>query len=362
MLGLLLVPGLALCAQEPRLLRYDLRPGDHLVYRQTLEREVAGRQVEASSRGSWTSHALVLDANGGTLVIGFQRNRTSGELLRLKVNGQDRLRQGRKDLAERLARSTAFAEANRFDPAGWAQMPPQVVRETNSKALFDIREIMPLPPEAVRIGDRWDVGGLVPMSLTAAAWEPLESQTCLRINGASTATDFSLRYWFCPESGLLQRLEIAVAYPAMSGGTTREKLSLELMERRRGDDGMTLAFFSRFQRDPFPRSLNFQARTLRAPRLYWLEMLEKDDGLAEVKAEIEQGNTIRLSTRRVRRLRLLLRPELFPVPGPVRVLLNGKEVFSGELPESCSTLEHSLQQTADPELAWSAELMFEVPK
>ncbi len=752
LLGFLLLRGLALCAQEPRQLRYDLRPGDHLVYRQTLERQVSGQQLDSSSRNSWTNHALVLDANRGALVIGFQRNRTSGELLRFKLNGQDRLKQGRKDMAERIARSPGYAEANRFDLAGWAQIPPQVVRETNSKALFDIREIMPLPPGPVRIGDRWEAGGLVPMSLTAAAWETLETHTCLRITGTSTAPDFSLRYWFCPESGLLQRLEIEVAYPAMSGGTTREKLSLELLERRRGeaaaawltstearhaalaallvsdtlsipaadlyalfdqpdtdahrrvlglayrrrlpspglerlqtllgsasprvralavrmleqhnlqearpliaraladadefvrraalafvrsrlpardalivntaeqalarwnqlspsplleaevfsgapapgggaasssspacddtalwsetvrrrrraswqpvgttpqvleaegfrgwpyfvrvpedyrgdepfpvlfylsgnagpasegalladdgvagtgylviyphahgfwwhskptemmsvllddvlrrfnvdtrrvyltglsnggtgafyystlwphrfaaavsamgaglwvpelekdnellprnsdhvpllflhgagdeviqadatrdtveslagrpapleshifpergheivlgrgDEGMTLDFFRRFERNPFPRTLNFQARTLRAPRLYWLEMLEKDDGLAEVKAEIEKDNTIRLSTRRVRRLRLLLRPELLAAAGPVRVLLNGKEVFTGDLPAGCATLHRSLQQTGDPLLAWSAELVFEVPR
>ncbi|MGH9557328.1 MAG: hypothetical protein ACRD2Y_16040 [Terriglobales bacterium] len=45
----------------------------------------------------------------------------------------------------------------------------------------------------------------------------------------------------------------------------------------------------------------------------------------------------------------------------MRVLLNGKEVFSGELPGGCATLERSLQQTTDPLLAWSAELIFEVP-
>jgi pimeloyl-ACP methyl ester carboxylesterase len=130
----------------------------------------------------------------------------------------------------------------------------------------------------------------------------------------------------------------------------------------RGDDGMTLAFLRRFERNPFPRTVNFQARTLRAPRLYWVEMLEKEDGLAEVKAEIEKDNVIRISTKRVRRLRLLLRPELFAAPGPVRVVLNGKEVFSGELPGGCSTLDRSLQQTLDPLLAWSSELTFDITR
>ncbi len=747
----LLLPGPPLLAEEPHQLRYDLRPGDRLVYRQTLERETSGRQVEALSQGSWTNQVLVLDANAGSLVVGFQRNRASAELLRLKVNGQDRLKQGRKDLAERIARNPRYAEGNRFDSAGWPQMYSQVVRESNSKVLIDVRELMPLPQNPVRIGDQWEFPGLVPMAFTAAAWETLKGENCLRITGASPVAELNLRYWFCPESGLVPRLEAEVSYPAMSGGSTREKFSLELLERRRaqpvagwladadarhgtlaallvsdtlpiatvdlyslldqpdpdvhrrvlglayrrrlpspgierlasllasasprvrtlavrmldqhkrqearplieraladsdefvrraalnyvqsrlparealtietteqalahwnqlsesplleadasqrapgggaatppaslschdatlwsetarrrqrsawqpvgttpqvleadgfrgwpyfvrvpedyrgdqpfpvviylsgnsgpamegallandgvadsgyvvvyphangfwwhsqptammnallddlprrfnvdtrriyltglsnggsgafyyatlwphrlaaavsamgagvytpelekdnepqlrnsdhlpmlflhgaqdvviaadatrdtveqigsraapleshifpergheimmgsGDDGMTLAFFRRFLRDPFPRKFTFQAKTLRAPRLYWVEMLDKDDGLAEVKAEIEKNNTIRLSTRRVRRLRLLLRSELLSAPGPVRVLLNGKEVFSGELPEACSTLDRSLELTADPLLAWSSELTFEVPR
>ncbi len=737
-------------AEEPRPLRYDLRAGDHLTYRQTLERETSGPQVDALSRGSWTNQVLVLDVNAGSLVVGFQRNRASGELLRFKLNGQDRLKQGRRDLADRIARNPRYAEGNRFDSAGWPQMYSQLVRESQSKVLIDVRELMPLPQNPARVGDKWVVPGLVPMSFTAAAWETLKDESCLRVTGTSPLAEVSLRYWFCPESGVMPRLEAEASYPAMSGGTTREKFSLELLERRRGqpaagwladadarhaaltallvsdtlpiatsdlyalldhpdpdahrrvlglayrrrlpspgvarlaallesasprvrtlavrmleqhnrqearplieraladpdefvhraalgfvqsrlpardalavetaeqalaawnqlsesplpetetsqaapgggaaasapascrdaalwsetvrrrqrsawqpvgttpqlleaegfrgwpyfvripedyrgdqpfpiviylsgnsgpamegallasegiadsgylvvyphasgfwwhskptammkallddllrrfnldtrriyltglsnggsgtfyyatlwphrlaaavsamgagvftpemekdnepqlrnsdhlpmlflhgaedvvinadatrgtveqigsraapieshifpqrgheillgrgDDGMTLAFFRRFLRDPFPRKFTFQARTLRVPRLYWVEMLDKDDGLAEVKAEVEKINTIRLSTRRVQRLRLLLRPELFSARGPVRVLLNGKEVFAGELPAACSTLERSLAQTADPLLAWSHELTFDVPR
>ncbi len=750
---LLLLPASLLLAEEPRQLRYDLRPGDHLIYRQTLERETSGKQVESASRRAWTNHVVVVDVNSGAWVVGFQRSLTSGELLRLKLNGQDRLQQGRKDMDERMARRPRFAEGNRFDSAGQMLMPPQVVRETSSKALIDIREIMPLPQDPVRIGEQWQPPGLLSMAFTAAAWEKLQDETCLQVSGTSSSAELTLRFWFCPQSGVMKRLEAEVAYPAMSGGTTREKFSLELLEFRRGqpvaawlsdedarhgvlagllvsdtlpiatselyalleqpdadahrralglayrrklpspglkrlaallespsprvralavrmleqhkpqearplidraladsdefvrqaalsfvrsrlparealavetaeqalarwsrlselplqeaesrasapapgggaaassatacddpalwseivrrrqrsvwkpvgttlqvleaegfrgwpyfvrvpedyrgdkpfpvliylsgnsgpaiegallaeegvadsgylvvyphasglwwhsqptammsalldellrsfnvdsrriyltglsnggtgafyyatlwphrfaavvsamgagiwipevekddevqvrnsdhlpmlflhgaqdvvisadatratveqiapraapleshifpergheivlgsrDDGMTLAFFRRFLRDPFPRKFTFQAKTLRAPRLYWVEMLDKEDGLAaEVKAEVEKDNTIRLNTRRVRRLRLLLRPELFSTPGPVRVLLNGKEVFAGELPQTCSTLERSLEQTADPLLAWSAELAFDVPR
>ncbi|MGH9533042.1 MAG: dienelactone hydrolase family protein [Terriglobales bacterium] len=737
-------------AEEPRKLQYDIRPGDHLIYRQTLEREVSGTQLDSSSRHTWTTHLTVVDVNSNAFIVGMQRNRTSFDLLRFRLNGQDRLKQTRKETLERLSQLPPYAEANRFDPRGWLQMYPQVVRESGTKVLFDLREILPLPASgSVRLGDKWEVAGLIPTSFTAAAWEEIDNESCLRVDGTSSAApELNLHYWFCADSGLLKKMEVVVAYPAMSGGTTREKLVLELAERRRseapaswlndpearhgmlaallvsdtlpiatadlyaaleqpdadvqrrilglayrrrlpppgierltalfastslrvralavrmleqhgkeaarpliaraladsdefvrraafrfietrlpardvlaartaeqalarweqltdspvleaearsasapgggpsaaepstcndtalwsetvrrqrstwqpvgttpqvldvegfrgwpylvrvpedyrgdepfplliylsgnsgpaiegallanegvadtsyivvyphangfwwhskptamvsallddvlrrfnvdtrriyltglsnggtgalyyatlwphrfaaavsamgagllvpelepdseplprnsdhlpllflhgaedpvisadatretvermssrpapleshifpergheiiigrGDDGMTLDFF-RFERNPFPRALNYQARTLRAPRLYWVEMLEKEPGLAEVKAEIEKNNVIRLNTRRVRRLRLLLRPEMFPTPGPVRVLLNGKEVFSGELPGGCTILERSLQQTLDPLLAWSSELIFEVP-
>jgi hypothetical protein len=87
---------------------------------------------------------------------------------------------------------------------------------------------------------------------------------------------------------------------------------------------------------------------------------EKDD--ARVKAEVRDDNTIRLRTDNVRRLRLLLRPELFPKPGPIRVEWNGKQVFSGEVHHECTLLERSLEATADPFLAYTAELALELPR
>jgi hypothetical protein len=52
---------------------------------------------------------------------------------------------------------------------------------------------------------------------------------------------------------------------------------------------------------------------------------------------------------------------LFPRSGPLRVLLNGKEVFAGPLSEDCELLQRSWQTTADPFLAHSAEWTFDVP-
>ncbi|MBK5188979.1 MAG: hypothetical protein JJD97_12105 [Gemmatimonadaceae bacterium] len=57
---------------------------------------------------------------------------------------------------------------------------------------------------------------------------------------------------------------------------------------------------------------------------------------AELRASIDDRNTIRLDAQHVRRLRLLLRPDLFAHPGDVKVVLNGRTVFQGALPSDCA--------------------------
>ncbi|MFH1573933.1 MAG: hypothetical protein ABIG68_08105, partial [Acidobacteriota bacterium] len=47
-------------AQEQSvLLRYDLKPGDHLFYRQTFKREAVGGQTAFGTIASWDNHVLV---------------------------------------------------------------------------------------------------------------------------------------------------------------------------------------------------------------------------------------------------------------------------------------------------------------
>jgi dienelactone hydrolase len=123
------------------------------------------------------------------------------------------------------------------------------------------------------------------------------------------------------------------------------------------DEGLTQPFLQQHQRKPFPRQVAFQAEDLRFPRRFWLEILDKQEGLAEMQGRIEEDNTVRVDTHGVKRLRLLLRPELLPRSGRARVILNGSEVFSGNLPESCSLLQKSW-----PFLAYAAQLVFDVTR
>ena len=61
-------------AEEPRVeLRYDLRPGDHLVYRQVFERDGNNSYYgyDFLYRREWTSHVLVTGEQSGSFAVGF---------------------------------------------------------------------------------------------------------------------------------------------------------------------------------------------------------------------------------------------------------------------------------------------------
>ncbi|MGH9580783.1 MAG: hypothetical protein ACRD2R_07310, partial [Terriglobales bacterium] len=226
--------GAAALAQEPaRTLRYDLQPGDHLVYEQHLESESSGDPMESLIRRSWTNHALVLGEQRGGWLIGFQRNRTSFELLRFKVRGQDRLREQQQTLNPLLKRTARFGEANRLTVSGAPQLSWQIVREASSKVLYDVHEFPPLPEQPVRVGDTWTAPTLLGFSFGALGWEVVQGEDCLHVEGEAEKRSLLWRYWFCPGSGMVRRLELAATYRGMVRNTIHEKLVVELVERRR---------------------------------------------------------------------------------------------------------------------------------
>jgi predicted esterase len=128
------------------------------------------------------------------------------------------------------------------------------------------------------------------------------------------------------------------------------------------DDGKTLEFIQRHRRFPFPRRIKLAIRRMDYARRYWVEVLSKENGVAQVEGEIKDDNSIHLKCSRVKRLRLLLRRELLPHPGPVRIMINGRNVFQDTLTADCELLQRTWSTAGDPYLAYSTELVFEVPR
>jgi len=149
-----------------------------------------------------------------------------------------------------------------------------------------------------------------------------------------------------------------------------------------GDDGATVDFFQHHESRAIPKKIDFTAATTTHARNYWIEIVEKeapaagdDAGItdavrarlgslvrAEVRGSIDDDNTVKLDAQHVRRLRLLLRPDLFKAGGNITIKLNGKTVFTGPLPNDCALYARTLADYGDPWLAYSAEMSFDVPR
>jgi len=125
------------------------------------------------------------------------------------------------------------------------------------------------------------------------------------------------------------------------------------------EEGLVFPFLGKQVRDAFPRKVALRARTLDHPRAFWLELLEKDGGAAEIDGSVE-GQCVALRTRNVRRLRLLLRRDLIDLALPVRVTVDGKEAFAGTVAEDPALLLRSWREAGDPQLAHSAEITLDV--
>ena len=148
-----------------------------------------------------------------------------------------------------------------------------------------------------------------------------------------------------------------------------------------GDDGATIDFFEHHTGRFIPKKFDFAVATTAHARNYWVEIVDKEEMPGDqanlpdairaklgtlvrsgVRASIDEHNTIKLEAQHVRRLRLLLRPDLFAQPGNVKVVLNGKTVFEGAPPSDCALYARTLADSGDPYLAYTAAMTFDVPK
>jgi pimeloyl-ACP methyl ester carboxylesterase len=219
--------------EAPALLRYDLRPGDHLVYRQRLERSLRSASVESRSLAEWESHVLVLGERGGSWRVGIQRNRTLAELLRYREDGRDRLESGRRTFAEGLEkRGPAFAETSWLTPSGAALLPWAAAREATSERVPLFHEVEPLPGAAVAPGSTFASPGPLGLAMRAAGLETVGGEECLRLDGEGEG--LAVRHWHCAGSGTLGKLEFEAHYGGPGGVEIEEKYRLEKVSRARG--------------------------------------------------------------------------------------------------------------------------------
>ena len=127
------------------------------------------------------------------------------------------------------------------------------------------------------------------------------------------------------------------------------------------DDGLTLDFLKDKIREPFPKRVSVRLTDLAFPRQYWIEVLEKKSGVAEVDAEIKKVSRIEIHSHDVKKLRLHLRPEMLSQSGSVRVSWNGKQVYEGPVQNYACPAASVPSDSGDPKLDLTDSKDFSLP-
>jgi poly(3-hydroxybutyrate) depolymerase len=126
------------------------------------------------------------------------------------------------------------------------------------------------------------------------------------------------------------------------------------MNRR---DAEAVPWMSVFRREPWPRRIVWQQDDVVHTRFYWLQVADRSavkdrqkivatlkDRTVVIEGESTDGLSLRLSDR------------LLDLDSPVKVTVNGREVFAGKAVRKAGVIAASLEERADPASAATAEV------
>ena len=219
--------GFGFSQTPPIELRYKLAQGDRLVYSEVFEKEGTSPDAFFKAQMVLSNQVVVLEAVAGKSLVGIQRNRQSAELVESREHGKNTVGLQKPGFEQRMAaRPIHFADSNLFSATGQAELPLEVFREANSKLLYRIAEIMPLPATPVQVGSEWDPG-VFGLRMKLERFEPVGDESCAVIADTGSRKETHLRFTFCPTSGHLAKLEFNGQYAEIDS-TIHEKVTLEL--------------------------------------------------------------------------------------------------------------------------------------
>lgn len=222
-------------AERPATWRYDLHPGDRLVYSYSFRRQVRTDEAETAVEARFHTQVLIAGEHAGILSAGFQRNRDEADLLVYRVKGKDKLAEERPNFEKRMQnRPAQFSEAMEFTASGAPRYSWEVMRESSSHLLPALHEVEVLPPNAVKAGERWHAMDLLGLDFEWVGSEQVHGRNCYHVRGTSGDGSVTLSYWWSPESGVIERIDLDGSY-GVPGGTTHEQARMELESRSRNE-------------------------------------------------------------------------------------------------------------------------------
>jgi hypothetical protein len=146
--------------------RYDLRTGDHLIYRYSFHRQRQSTDEQTQSEARFRTHVLVTGESAGRISLGFQRNREASDLTQFVSKGKDRLAHEQPEFQKRMqARPSRFSEAMEVSATGEPRYAWEIARETYSDIIDALHEVMTLPQVPLAKGETWRGGATLGFDL-----------------------------------------------------------------------------------------------------------------------------------------------------------------------------------------------------
>lgn len=215
--------------------RYDLHPGDHLIYRYTFQRRTQSDEEQTQVEASFRTHVLVAAEPAGRISLGFQRNREAAELTEYRSKGKDRLARELPGFQKRMrARPSRFSEAMEVSSSGEPLYPWEIARETYSHILDILHEVLNLPPLPLAKGEAWRSPSLPQLDFRWVDDESIHGKLCHHVEGTLPDKSLKLSYWWSPESGVLEQVALDGNYTNFDT-VAHETARMELESRARGE-------------------------------------------------------------------------------------------------------------------------------
>lgn len=128
-------------------------------------------------------------------------------------------------------------------------------------------------------------------------------------------------------------------------------------------DAVALEWMAGFTRTPYPKKVVWKQDDVTHQQFYWLELPEDQvRERSEVVAEIT-GQTISLSNvKDITKLTILLNDKLVDMNYPVKVIFEGRPLFSGKVPRKLDVIKRTFNRRHDPKMLFCGEVEVELGK
>jgi poly(3-hydroxybutyrate) depolymerase len=208
-----------------------------------------------------------------------------------------------------------------------------------------------------RMGERWAGAGMSAGHPNASS--PLSLRNvpfAIHVGGNDTAFDRNLK---AMEWG--KRLEqLAAADPG--GYVNQWQVHAGRPHWMEMEDAVSIPFLQSHTRDPIPRKIVWEQADLPRATFYWLALDAQSRAKGNlVQARYDANGVFLEMVKGVRRISIRLSDAMLDLERPVKVELQGKQLFLDMVPRTIASLARTLEERSDPSMLFPGEITLDLP-